>query len=135
MSVCYYVIDMQTNNRERLSRMRQSLAELAQEIQGLIPIFVERTPLMKGTVYEQKRKCGKPGCHCATGEPHRSMILSRSEEGRTKLGVIPSGYLKDFQMLTERYQKFRRARARLGQIYKKMISLIDQLEESRRRES
>jgi hypothetical protein len=135
MSVCYYVIDMQTNNRERLSRMRQSLAELAQEIQGLIPIFVERTPLMKGTVYEQKRKCGKPGCHCATGAPHRSMILSRSEEGRTKLGVIPSGYLKDFQMLTERYQKFRRARARLGQIYKKMISLIDQLEESRRRES
>jgi hypothetical protein len=135
MSVCYYVIDMQTNNRERLSRMRQSLAELAEEIQGLIPIFVERTPLMKGTVYEQKRKCGKAGCHCATGEPHRSMILSRSEEGRTKLGVIPSGYLKDFQMLTERYQKFRRARARLGQIYKKMISLIDQLEESRRRES
>jgi hypothetical protein len=126
---------MQTNDRERLSRIRQSLAELAQEILGLIPIFVERTPLMKGTVYEQKRKCGKPGCHCATGEPHSSMILSRSEEGRTKLGVIPSGYLKDFQVLTERYQRFRRARARLGQIYKTMILLIDQLEESRRRES
>jgi len=126
---------MQTDDRERLSRIRQSLAELAQEILGLIPIFVERTPLMKGTVYEQKRKCGKPGCHCATREPHISMILSRSEEGRTKLGVIPSGYLKDYQVLTERYQRFRRARARLGQIYKTMISLIDQLEESRRRES
>ena len=90
---------------------------------------------MKGTVYEQKRKCGKSGCHCTTGEPHSSMILSRSEEGRTKLAVIPSGYLKDFQVLTERYQRFRRARARLGQIYKTMVSLIDQLEESRRKES
>jgi hypothetical protein len=63
------------------------------------------------------------------------MILSRSEEGRTKLGAIPSGFLKDYQILTERYQRFRRARARLGQIYKMMIELIDQLEESRRRES
>ena len=90
---------------------------------------------MKGTVYEQKRKCGKPGCHCASGEAHSSMILSRSEQGRTKLTVIPSGHLKDFQVLTERYQQVRRARARLGQIYKTMISLIDQLEENRRGES
>jgi len=48
--------------------------------------------------------------------------------------AIPSGHLKDLELLTERYQRFRRARARLGQIYKKMIVLIDQLEEARRRE-
>jgi hypothetical protein len=123
---------MQTED-ERLSRMRQTLGELAQEIQRLVPVFAERTAMMKGSVYEQKRKCGKPGCRCATGEPHRSMILSRSEEGRTKLAAIASGHLKDTQLLTERYQRFRRARARLGQIYKAMVSLIDQLEESRRR--
>jgi hypothetical protein len=63
------------------------------------------------------------------------MMLSRSDEGRTKLMAIPSGHLKDFQVLTEHYQKFRRARARLGQVYKTMIELIDQLEESRRKES
>jgi Family of unknown function (DUF6788) len=126
---------MQTNDRERLSQLRQSLNELAQEIQGLIPIFIERAPLMKGTVYQQKRKCGKPGCRCAAGELHTSMMLSRSEEGRTKLAAIPSGFLKDYQILTNRYQRFRRARARLGQIYKTMIELIDQLEESRRKDS
>lgn len=126
---------MQKDERDRLSRIRQSLSELAREIQGLIPVFSERTPFMKGTVYEQRRKCGKPGCRCTTGELHASMILSRSEEGRTKLAAIPSGYLKDYQVLTERYQRFRRARARLGQIYKAMVLLIDQLEESRRRES
>ena len=125
---------MQPSDRDRLSRMRQSLRELAKEIEQLVPIFAERHPLVKGTVYEQRRKCGKPSCHCATGEPHRSMILSRSEEGRTRLIAIPSGHLKDLQVLTGRYQRFRRARARLGQIYKKMILLIDQLEEARRRE-
>ncbi len=123
---------MQT--RDQLSRMRQSLYELASEIQELVPVFAERHVLVKGTVYEQRRKCGKASCHCATGEPHRSMILSRSDEGRTRLMVIPSGHLKDLQLLTERYQRFRRARARLGQIYKKMIVLVDRLEEARRKE-
>jgi hypothetical protein len=124
---------MQTRPRDRLSRIRQSLYELAQEIERLLAIFVERPVLVQGTVYEQRRKCGKPTCHCATGEPHRSMILSRSEEGRTRLRAIPSGQLKELQLLTQRYQRFRRARARLGQIHQRMISLIDQLEESRRR--
>lgn len=134
MSVCYYIIDMQTGNRDRLSRIRQSLYELAKEIEQLVPVFAARHPLVKGTVYEQRRKCGKPTCHCASGVPHSSMILSRSEEGRTRLMAIPSGHLKDVQVLTEHYQRFRRARARLGQIYKTMVSLIDQLEESRRKE-
>ena len=40
----------------------------------------------------------------------------------------------ELQVLTERYQRFRRARARLGQIYQKMISLLDELEAARRRE-
>jgi hypothetical protein len=114
--------------------MRQSLLELAKEIEQIVHVFAERDVLVKGTVYEQRRKCGKPTCRCASGELHSSMVLSRSEEGRTKLMVVPSGHLKDLQLLTERYQRFRRARARLGQIYKTMVSLIDQLEESRRRE-
>ncbi len=125
---------MQTNESDRLSRIRQSLSQLAEEIQELLPALMDRRPMIKGTVYEQRRKCGKPTCYCASGEPHSSMMLSRSEGGRTKLMKVPSGELKDFQVLTERYQKFRRARARLGQIYKAMIGLIDQLEEARRKE-
>ena len=124
---------MQTES-DRLSRIRQSLRQLADEIQALMPDLLDRRPMVKGTVYEQRRKCGKPNCSCASGEPHRSMMLSRSEDGHTKLLTIPSGHLKDFQVLTERYQKFRRARARLGQIYKTMVKLIDQLEEARRKE-
>jgi hypothetical protein len=124
---------MQTES-DRLSRIRQSLSQLAGEIQALLPAFNDRRPMIKGTVYEQRRKCGKPTCYCAGGDPHSSMMLSRSEQGRTKLMTIPSGQLKDFQVLTERYQRFRRARARLGQIYKMMVKLIDQLEEARRKD-
>jgi hypothetical protein len=125
---------MQTSKGNRLSRARQSLLYLAEETVELVQTFMESPPMIKGTVYEQRRKCGKPNCACATGEPHSSMILSRSEGGRTRLVKIPEGRLVDWKTLTERYQRFRRARARLGQIYKKMISLIDELEKARRQE-
>lgn len=62
------------------------------------------------------------------------MILSRSEGGRTQLLTIAPGRLVELRVLTTRYQRFRRARARLGQIYRKMIALIDELEAARRQE-
>jgi len=134
LSVGYYVYSMQTRARDRLRRTRQTIVRLAQEISELVPVLLESQPIVKGIVYEHRRKCGKPNCACATGEPHNSMILSRSEEGRTRLIKIPEGMLVDLKILTGRYQRFRRARARLGQIYKKMVSLLDQLEKARRQE-
>ena len=125
---------MQTRERDRLSRVRQSLPRLAQEIIELVPVWMERQPMVKGTVYQQRRKCGKPNCACATGEPHRTMMLSRSQEGRTQLISIASGGLVELRVMTERYQRFRRARARLGRIYKQMMAGLDQLEASRRQE-
>ncbi len=128
------VYSMQKEQNERLSQVRKTLAEMAEEIQALLRVFTDRSRMVKGTVYEQRRKCGKPTCYCATGKLHTSMMLSRSEQGRTKLTSIAPEQVEDLQVLTERYQNFRRARARLGQIYKGMIKLIDQLEAARRKE-
>lgn len=125
---------MQRRERDQLSRTRQTLTRLAQEIVELVPVLLQREPMVKGTVYQQRRKCGKPNCACVTGKPHSTMILSRSEEGRTRLVSIAEGRLVDLQVLTERYQRFRRARARLGLIYQKMMALIDELEAARRQE-
>ena len=123
-----------SSKRDRLSRIRQSLRRLSQDIQKLMPDLAERLPMVKGTVYEQRRKCGKPTCACAHGELHGSMILSRSQGGRTKLISISPDQVAQLRVLTARYQRFRRARARLGRIYKTMLSLIDQLEAARLKE-
>ena len=119
---------------DRLSRMRQALSDLAREVELMMPVFMDRLPMVKGTVYQQRRKCGKPNCRCATGKGHATMMLSRSEGGRTKLVSIPKGRLKEVQILARRYRRVRRARTRLGQIYKKMLSLIDELEAARRQD-
>ncbi len=120
--------------REKFSRLRQNLLHLASEIEGLVkPLFSDR-PVIKGTVYELKRKCGKPGCKCAQGELHSRMVVSASERGKTRLQVIPHGTLGEVQTKVRRYQELRRVRSRLGEIYRKMLKVMDEMEAMRREE-
>ena len=118
-------------DRERFSRLRQSLMQLAGEIRPLVRSMISDKPLVRGTVYELKRKCGKPGCKCARGELHPRMVLSASEGGRTKIRAIPRGMLADVKIRGRRYQQFRRSRARLGEIHRKMLAILDQMEAMR----
>jgi len=118
-------------DRERFSKLRQTLVEFAGEIRPLVRSMISDKPVVRGSVYELKRKCGKPGCKCAKGELHPSMVLSVSEGGRTKIRAIPRGMLTDIKVRVRRYQQFRRARARVGEIHKKMLSIIDEMEAMR----
>ena len=125
---------IQKTDREKFSHHRQTLLHLASEIEGLVkPLFSDR-PVIKGTAYELKRKCGKPGCKCARGELHTRMVVSASEKGKTKLQVIPRGALVEVQTKVRRYQELRRVRARLGEIYRKMLKVMDEMEAMRREE-
>ena len=121
-------------DRKKFSQLRQRLLHLAGEIKGLVgPLFSDQ-PVIKGTVYELRRRCGKPGCKCARGELHGRMVVSASEGGKTRLQVIPHGFLVEVQVKVRRYQELRRVRARLGEIYRKMLKVMDQMEAMRREE-
>lgn len=134
-SVCCLIMGIQKKaEREKFSQLRQTLLHLAGEIEGLVkPVFSDR-PVIKGTVYELKRKCGKLGCKCARGELHTRMVVSASERGKTRLQVIPHGSLVEVQTKVRRYQDLRRVRARLGDIYRKMLKVMDEMEAMRREE-
>lgn len=97
-------------NRQKFSRLRQSLRRLSDEARELIEPSFSDKPVIKGSVYELKRKCGKPGCKCVQGELHSRMVLSASEKGKTRLRVIPHGFLVEVQIKVRRYQELRRAR-------------------------
>jgi len=120
--------------RRKFSRLRQSLVRLSGEIPELVQSLLSDKPLIKGSVYELKRKCGKAVCKCSKGELHSRVVLSASEKGRTRLRVIPDGLLAEVQIKVKRYKKLRHTRSQLGEVHKKMISIIDQMETMRRQE-
>ncbi len=121
-------------NKQQFSRLRQSLGRCTNEIKELTKPYFSDKPIIKGTVYELKRKCGKAGCKCTQGQLHGSMVVSASEKGKTKLRTIPSGFLIEVQIKVERYQEIRRYRARLVEIHKNMLQIMDEMETLRKEE-
>jgi hypothetical protein len=120
--------------REKFSRLRQSLVHLVSEMKQLVEPFFSDRPVIKGTVYELRRRCGKPGCKCAQGELHARMVVSASEKGKTRLRVIPRGFLVEAQQRVGRYQQLRQIRARLVAIHREMLRVLDEMEAMRREE-
>jgi len=123
-----------TTDKRKFSQLRHSLRRLSDEVRQLInPSFSDK-PVIKGSVYELKRKCGKAGCKCARGELHSRMVISASEKGKTSLRVIPHGFLVEIQIKVRRYQELRHARARLVEVHRKMLRVIDEMGAMRREE-
>ena len=122
------------SNKKPFSQLRQSLGRRAREVRQIIEPCFSDTPVIKGSVYELKTKCGKPGCKCAQGHLHHRMVVSASERGKTRLRVIPHGFLVDVHTKVRRYQELRRVRVRLIEMHKNMLHTMDEMEAMRREE-
>jgi len=119
---------------DKLSRLRQTLREHLADLEKSLKVVFGRAPMVKGNVYELARKCGKPACACTRGELHRSMVLTWSHEGKSKLFSIPPERPSALQEKSEEYLRFRRARARVTEICKKIVGVLDRIEKLRREE-
>ncbi len=120
---------------DRASRLRRALKSLRAEHQRQLDEMLPLRPLVKGSVYELKTRCGKPSCHCASEQgPLRSAtVLSWSEHGKTRLRTLPPGERARCQQGTENYRRFRQARAALVKLQRRMLATIDRLEKTLRR--
>jgi hypothetical protein len=119
-------------DKTRFSQLRKSLAGLSNQVRQVAEPFLSDKPVVKGSAYELKTKCGKPGCRCAKGQLHSRMVVSASEKGKTRLRAIPHGFLVEVQIKVRRYQELRRARARLVEVHKEMLKVMDRIEAMRR---
>jgi hypothetical protein len=60
------------------SHLRQQVSRLITERHGLEKVLMERQRLLRGSLLERPKFCGKPGCKCTRGEPHPpGLYLSR----------------------------------------------------------
>jgi hypothetical protein len=59
--------------------------------------------LLRGTLTTFRRRCGKPTCHCATGEAHESPALTFTESGRTKTITLSAAEVAEVTAALARY--------------------------------
>ncbi len=115
------------------SRSRQEVVRLRDEFVRLIEVFLERSPLWRGTVYRMGRKCGRAQCRCARGDLHFSLVLTDRTLGPQQTLVPRPHHVAPLRQMTGDYQRVRHARARLTKLLRRMLAVVDHLEEERRR--
>ncbi len=113
------------------SQLRKQIQQCQREVGDLLRMLKQRRPLVRGNVYNLRRKCGKAGCRCQDGHLHESWVLSVPEKGRKRMRAVPKGKRAQWQPMTERYRRFRRARARLVKLFAESIKWVDELERER----
>jgi len=116
---------------EALSRRRQQLWRDYQALSRTLRVLQRDGPMVPGTLYLLRRKCGKPNCRCAQGEWHASWVLTRSESGRSRLYVVPADQRGRLRQWTREYRLWQLARARLVKQSAALVGLVDELAESR----
>lgn len=63
--------------------------------------------VLRGTLTTFRRRCGKPSCRCANGEPHESPALTFTEAGRTKTLTLLASEVAEVAAAIERYEMAR----------------------------
>lgn len=116
----------------KLNRLRRALLALLEHLREVLDVALARTPLVKGNVYEIARRCGTPNCSCMRGRLHRNMVLTWSEQGRSRMRSIPGPRVAELRKKSAEYLRFRRARAEVSVLHKKILKVLDQIQELRR---
>lgn len=125
---------MQQDNEklQDLSDLHSALHRVLTDIERSLEVILEHTPLVKGSVYEMARKCGRPSCACTSGKLHRGMALSWSDQGKSRLLSIPPNRLAELREKSQNYARFRRARSQVSQAHKEILALVDGIQKLRR---
>lgn len=113
------------------SQLKKQLQKSQKEVADLLRLFMQRSSLIRGSVYQLRRKCGKENCHCQEGHLHESWVLSVPEKGRRRMRTVPKGKRIKWQQMTDNYRRFRRARSGLVKLFAEILKLIDELERER----
>ena len=110
--------------RQQLWRAYAALAHTLRRLQ-------RSDPMVQGSFYLLRRKCGKPNCRCATGQLHATYVLTRSEQGKDRLYTVPKEQRAQVRQWAAEYRRYQRARAVLARRQAGLLALVDQMAEQR----
>lgn len=114
-----------------LSSLRSQLRQAQQLLPGLLEACFAREPLLPGTLYTLRRKCGKPSCRCRRGQLHESTVLSYRGQGKPRNLVPAPEHLLAVRAMTDHYRRCRQARAQLVRWQRQVLDLVDALQAAR----
>jgi len=124
---------MRKKNTTQISKARQEIITLSKGMNTLLNTIVKTKNITKGTIYNQKKKCGHKNCKCFTGQLHQTRLISFNEQGKTRLIPLTKYSMLELSKIERQvneYQRFRKSRAKIVRHFKQLITEINKLEKS-----
>ena len=109
------------------SKLRQQLWRAHTAVGRLLRRLARAQPMVQGSFYLLKRRCGNPNCRCARGELHEAWVITRSQGGKGRTFTVPVEDRGRLRQLTQEYRQYIRGRAVLSKRYAQILALVDQL--------
>jgi hypothetical protein len=84
-------------------------SQLRQRKHELLRRFAIPGQLLPGSLSESRYRCGKPTCHCATGEGHPGWTLTFMVDGKKRVERIPREWVEEVRERVEAGRAFQDA--------------------------
>lgn len=85
--------------------------------------------ILRGSLIERYKRCGKPGCKCASARGHgpkHYLSLSRSGE-HPQMDYVPQGYVEQVQEYLANYQRTREILEEICNINRELLRRRERL--------
>ena len=110
-----------------LSQLRQKLWRAYAALARTLRPLQRAQPMVQGSFYLLRRKCGKPNCRCAAGQLNASWVLTRSEAGKDRIYSVPKAQRAQVRRWALEYRRYQRARAALAKAHLQLLALADEM--------
>jgi hypothetical protein len=108
-----YKNDLSTMSVRRLLARRRALAERLGSVEEVLA----------GTLAEQTRRCGKPGCRCAGGESHGPYAyFTARPQGRSRARYVPTGMAEVVRRYLQRGEQVETVLAEISAINAELLA-------------
>lgn len=109
------------------SRLRQRLQEQLRSLELLAGVSLGRSGMLQGSLYQRRRRCGRPRCHCVQGRLHRSLALAVGSARSRRIVTVSRMEAERVRSLTLGWRQFRETRAQLARAFRDVVRTFDEL--------
>lgn len=80
---------------------------IARHLQARLKEFEVKGPFVAASLVAFRRKCGRSGCHCQSGEGHLAHHLTFKEKGKTRSVYVPVDLVPEVQQWVQEYKRIK----------------------------
>jgi hypothetical protein len=75
-----------------------------------------RKPVLAASLVSVKRRCGKAGCHCASGEGHPAHQVTYKVRGKTHTVYVPVDFTEEVRAWIDEHRRLKRLLQEISQL-------------------